>query len=197
MHAAIFSRGSPTGDVWSDIAQFPVAHARTHPSKEIPSGSRDVWWRHSQWTDRTRANITPLSIAHAHTSPKGNPLRGHVTVCSFPVALVQFGKKKMREKERHAQNIIPVMTSLVVTCRTSFAVAHAITSSSTTTRNASWAVLIYYCHHYILLAIICFFMGSSLDTCSNQHIIPCGHYYILVAIRGSSLHTCSNQNIFR
>ena len=26
-------------------------------------------------------------------------------------------------------------------------------------------------------------MGSSLDTCSNEHIIPYGHYYILVAIK--------------
>jgi hypothetical protein len=31
MRAPIFSRGSPTGDVWSDIVKLPVAHARTPP----------------------------------------------------------------------------------------------------------------------------------------------------------------------
>ena len=90
MRAPIFARGSPTVNVSSYIPQLPVGHARTHPSKGTPKGSRDVWWHHFRWKGPTRANIVQLPVAHARTplfqwSPFGITWR---LMTSNPVAML-------------------------------------------------------------------------------------------------------------
>jgi hypothetical protein len=66
MRDPIFSRGSATGDAWSDIA---------HPT--LPRNPFEIRWRlmtSPRWKGPTRANIAQLSVAHAHTPPfQGNP----------------------------------------------------------------------------------------------------------------------------
>jgi hypothetical protein len=73
MRAPIFSRGSPTGDVWSDIAQLPVAHARTPPFQGNPFG---VTWRLMTSLPVKRPDYgeycSTSGCAYAHPS-KGNP----------------------------------------------------------------------------------------------------------------------------
>jgi hypothetical protein len=67
----VTSRGIPTGDAWSGIAQLLVAHERTPPLIREPNlGSRDVWWRPIRWKDPTRANIAQLLVAHTRTLPR-------------------------------------------------------------------------------------------------------------------------------
>ena len=81
MRAPIFSRGSPTSDVWSDIAQFLVAHERTPPFQGSPFRG------HVTFNEVNSGENAPLwqilrnfrvRMPAPHPS-KGRPL-GHVTI---------------------------------------------------------------------------------------------------------------------
>jgi hypothetical protein len=61
-----------------------------------------------------------------------------VLVLLYYILYYYYSKKKAQEKAGHAQNILPVMTSLPLTW---LQVAPAHNTSS----NATWAVPIYYC----------------------------------------------------
>ena len=76
-HVTSSSKGSPTGNVWSDIAQLPVAYARTQ---------LNVWLRHFQLKGPTTVDIAQLPVAHAQTSPKGMPFVVK-WLMSLPVAM--------------------------------------------------------------------------------------------------------------
>ena len=103
---------------------LPVAQARIHPSKGIPSVSRDVWWHHFRWKGPTRANIAQLPVAHACTLPR-KPLRGDVTFddvtsgshvghAQWYILYYYNSKEKPFEPDVHAQNILPVTSFPVV-----------------------------------------------------------------------------------
>ena len=107
MRARIFSSGSPTGDVWSDIAQLTVVLARTSPFQGNPF---EVTWRlmTSLPVKRPPLGCILCNFRLLMRAPfQANCLRDHVT--SHPVAmsghaqwymLYYYSKKKLGNRLR-------------------------------------------------------------------------------------------------
>jgi hypothetical protein len=152
MRARIFSRGTPTGEVWSDIAQHPVAHAHTprlprEPRRghvtfdDITSGEKAPLGRilrTFRLRMRTPFQGNPLWLRYLRSHPVAMPVMRNGTFCTTIVRKkrgnrLRIGTRSLPVTWRHFRSGLLPVTSIPVA-----------PPPCTTTSNMTWTVLIYY-----------------------------------------------------